>query len=632
MRLAHPTTTTSDMRFAALLAATAALAAAANPLPRPQAYPVTATIQQGGADVQIVGFQNAGVDNYFGIPFAKPPVGDLRFAHPEPAVLTSPVNATALPNACMQKVNALTFGAPGISEDCLYLNVVTPPGASTAGGPGLPVLVYIYGGSFTEGTGATYTFPIFPNWAIQQKRPVVLVTLNYRLGIFGWGFGKEIAAHGAANLGLRDQKLALEWVRDNIKAFGGDPSKVTAFGQSAGAISVANLMYDTSSDLFRGAIMMSGAQSTLPNGPVATTWQKPYDELVASVGCANASTAGVTPPSGLTAAEEAGFQCLKKLPADQLQTAATTLKSQIQYIGAFIFGPSIDGDLIPDRATRLLAAGKFKKIPFITGNVNDEGTGGIPQSSLISGEATLNLLIRSILPLPVQQPAVDKVLKAYPDVPALGAPYGTGNNTFGLPSTWKQAASILGDAAFQSRRRAFLRTANTVGWSKTWSYLFNAPTPGDAPILGVSHGTDVFFWFGYVSPQAASLSNSNSTGLLPSGFSSADVALSQNMMSYVINFAYDLDPNGKAPAKRKRTNQKCKPTGGGTGPPAPGSNSSLPFWPQHTYPSNKNSHEFVSGNIKVIQDDYREQQMDVFFPPNQDVIDQFNWRREEGSS
>lgn len=128
---------------------------------------------------------------------------------------------------------------------------------------------------------------------------------------------------------------------------------------------------------------------------------------------------------------------------------------------------------------------------------------------------------------------MDKVLKAYPDDPTLGAPYGTGNNTFGLPSTWKQAASILGDAAFQSRRRAFLRTANSGGWTKTWSYLFNAPTPGDAPILGVSHGTDVFFWFGYVSPQAASLSSSNSTGLLPSGFTPADVTLSQNMMSYL---------------------------------------------------------------------------------------------------
>lgn len=191
-----------------------------------------------------------------------------------------------------------------------------------------------YGGSFTEGTGATYTFPIFPNWAIQQKRPVVLVTLNYRLGIFGFGFGKEIAAHGAGNLGLRDQILALEWVKANIKSFGGDPTKVTAFGQSAGAISVANLMYDTSSDLFRGAIMMSGAQSTLPNGPTASTWQTPYDALVASVGCANVSTAGITPVSGLTAAEEAGFQCIKKLDANKLQDAATALKSQIQYIGA----------------------------------------------------------------------------------------------------------------------------------------------------------------------------------------------------------------------------------------------------------------------------------------------------------
>ncbi|TXT13270.1 hypothetical protein VHUM_00637 [Vanrija humicola] len=433
-------------------------------------------------------------------------------------MLSSPVNATALSNACMQKPNALTFGAPGVSEDCLYLNVVTPAGASASAGTKLPVLVWIYGGSFTEGTGATYTFPILPNWAQQIKRPVVLVTFNYRLGIFGWGYGKEIAAHGAANLGLRDQNLALEWVQEHIHAFGGDPAKVTVFGESAGAISIANLMLDTETDLFRGAIMQSGAQSTLPVGPVEATWQKPYDDLLGLAGCA---------------AEEAGFQCLKALDATKLQEAATKLKGQIQYMGSFIFGPSIDGDLIPDRTTVLLAAGRYKHIPFITGNVQDEGTGFIPQSSLLGSEAALGILVNAILPRPAPQAVVAKVLKAYPDDPALGSPYGTGNNTFGLPSTWKRATSILGDAAFQSRRRDFLRTVNSQGWTQTWSYNFKGPTPGTAPVLGYPHGTDVFYWFGYVSPQAASVGSASAGSLLPKGYSAADVTLSQHMMSYV---------------------------------------------------------------------------------------------------
>ncbi|KAL1408082.1 hypothetical protein Q8F55_004880 [Vanrija albida] len=616
------------MRTSALLLAAAAAIAAASPAPRhhrrQQAYPVSASIQRAGASVEIVGFENFGLDNYFGIPFAKPPIGDLRFAPPEPAALSSPVNATALRNACMQKPNALTFGAPGVDEDCLYLNVVTPPGASKSGDK-LPVLFWIYGGSFTEGTGATYTFPILPNWAQQMKRPVVLVTINYRLGIFGWGYGKEIAAHGAANLGLRDQNLALQWVQDHISAFGGDPAKVTVFGESAGAISIANLMLDTRTDLFRGAIMQSGAQSTLPGGPVESTWQAPYDELVKLAGCGNASSAGVAPFEGLTPDEEARFQCLKKLPAAALQDAATKIKGQLQYIGAFIFGPSIDGDLIPDRTTTLLSAGTYKHIPFITGNVQDEGTGFLPQSSLISGPAALTLLVSTILPRPVSPAVVEKVLKAYPDDPAKGAPYGTGSETFGLPSTWKQAASILGDAAFQSRRRAFLRTANEQGLTQTWTYNFKGPTPGAPPIVGYAHGSDVFYWFGYVSNQAASFAAGLDTGgLLPSGYTPADIKLSENMMSYVVNFAYDLDPNGKAAPLSKRATCRPRPTGG----PGPGTNSSLPLWPAHTYPANKNSLELASGAIKVTQDDFRDDQMAVFFPPNQDVIDTFNWRRE----
>lgn len=278
-----------------------------------------------------------------------------------------------------------------------------------------------YGGSFTSGDSVFYDSSLLLTQAVRSEKPIIFVSLNYRLGIFGFANGDEAAENGAANLGLRDVQKALEWVQANIWAWGGDPEQVTLFGQSAGAILVSLLYLQPELDLFKQAIMHSGAQSTAPLTRTAENWQAPYDALVQFAGCdvtavSNAtvganSTSAVSGGSDMNSTDVGGasggvnatnpiangtnaagfsssFECLKALPADQLLGAQERTRSITQYQLAFVFAPSVDGDLIPDSPHNLLANGQFAKKPFISGNVKDEWVFkvfGIPSRGLTSG-------------------------------------------------------------------------------------------------------------------------------------------------------------------------------------------------------------------------------------------------------
>lgn len=471
-----------------------------------------------------------------------------------------------------------------MSEDCLQLTVIAPHGVAGTKAK-LPVLVWIYGGGFIAGTGSMYSTPFLPRYGLATGRPFLLVPINYRLGIFGWGNGAEIAANKAANLGLRDQIVALQWVRDNIAAFGGDPKKVTVFGESAGAISIACLMLNSTIDLFSGAIMQSGAQSTSPLGPTGEFWQGPYDMVANLAGCKNASTP-------LTAAgNQSTFDCLKDVPATKLLAAQTQTKANLVYALPFVWGPSVDGDLVPDAPWKLIRDGKFAQhIPFISGNTKDEGTGFVPtyiNTTLIPAVTLVNMLYPSPLPVNVS----NAVLQSYPNDPSLGCPYGSGNQTFGLDPGWKQVTSVITDAAFISRRRWFMRHANHFGQRKTWAYEWNAAAPGDPAYLGASHGRDVLYTFGAVS--------------IGQNYTAGEVALSTAMGNYWLNFGYYRDPNGKNIKKGK---------GKGVGAAVASLNST--YWAPHTYPSNRNSLYMSPTNVSMIQDSFREVQMSVFYQQN----------------
>ncbi|XAO27820.1 hypothetical protein I312_106683 [Cryptococcus bacillisporus CA1280] len=544
-------------------------------------YPDTSS----GQPIEITGTRvtSAGQDVYLGIPFASPPIGDLRFAPPVSYTYNSSTfQATTAPPACMQ-TNLLVHK---ISEDCLYLNVYAPA-KSNATTDRLPVMVWVYGGSFTSGSSNLYPGTGLVAYAERIGSPIIFVAINYRLGAFGWGTGSGFAENNAANLGLRDIMKGLSWVQENIWAFGGNPDQVTVFGESAGAISISLLFLNQSTTLFSAAIMESGAQSTAPIGPTNTTWEDAYNALLAATNCTSPSAGNVTQ-----------FQCLKELPAKELLQGQLAVRNQTEFAAGFIYAPTIDGDLITDSPHTLLSQGQFANKPFITGNNKDEGTGFIP-TSINSTLYGLNI-IDLAEPIDPSNETLAQLIALYPNDPSLGSPFDTGNETFGLDPSFKQFAAIYGDGQFQSLRRYFLQQANQYGNSQTWTYQFEQLTPGAPKYLGSYHGSEVIYVFGAANPKLAATAGSKAN------YTEADQQLSQTMMNYWINFAYYHNPNGNGDSSNT--------TGG----------ANATYWPTHDVTANnKNILRLKSDNITVFQDDYREQQMEFFL----DHPKEFNARR-----
>jgi acetylcholinesterase len=256
----------------------------------------------------VVGTSAGGVDSFKGIPFAQAPIGPLRLKPPQPIVANlGTIEAIGVPRACPQFLTATNTsslpadtlskllntpaiqGATDSGEDCLTLNVQRPSTATA--GSNLPVLFWIYGGGFEFGSTQTYDATQLILNSLAQGKEIIYVAVNYRLGGFGFLPGKEIKADHSANLGLLDQRLGLQWVADNIYNFGGDASKVTIWGESAGSISVfdqmalynGNNMYN-GKPLFRAAIMDSG--SIVPADPVdCAKSQIVYNTVVQNAGC-----------------------------------------------------------------------------------------------------------------------------------------------------------------------------------------------------------------------------------------------------------------------------------------------------------------------------------------------------------
>jgi len=284
-----------------------------------------------------------GLHTYFGIPFAKPPVGELRWKAPQPPDNWSGVLKTQAFGPA--PVQAIVFGdmrsrGAGMSEDCLYLNVWTPAKRDTKG---LPVLVYFYGGGFVAGDGSEPRY----DGASMAKKGIVVVTTNYRLNIFGFFAHPELSAEApykaSGNYGLLDQNAALKWVQKNIAAFGGDPNKVTIAGESAGSISVsAQMASPLSKGLIAGAIGESGAaiNPTMPPVPLAQAEK-----------------------TGLEFAQKAGYATLA-----QLRTLSTREIFEI-YVESkrFGFDTVIDNYFYPKSLSEIFRAKEQAQIPLLLG-------------------------------------------------------------------------------------------------------------------------------------------------------------------------------------------------------------------------------------------------------------------------
>ena len=284
-----------------------------------------------------------GIQKYFGIPFAQPPVGDLRWKAPQPLENWSGIKETK--NFGPRAIQAPVFGdmdfkSDGISEDCLYLNVWTPASRTAKN---LPVLVYFYGGGFVAGDGSE---PRYNGEAMAQKG-IVVVTVNYRLNIFGFLAHPELSAEApykaSGNYGLMDQHASLKWVQENISAFGGDPNKVTIAGESAGSISVSYQMASPlSKDLIAGAIGESGAgiNPTLAPMPLAEAEKQ-----------------------GVEFALNAGFNSIEELRSLSTKEVYEIYNESKR----FGFPVVLDGYLLPKTLPEIFEAKEQAMVPLLAG-------------------------------------------------------------------------------------------------------------------------------------------------------------------------------------------------------------------------------------------------------------------------
>ncbi|KAJ8074545.1 hypothetical protein PM082_015447 [Marasmius tenuissimus] len=487
------------------------------------------TIRGNGVTYQGAQHASGNTDYFLSIPFAQPPVGTQRFKPPvawSPSDSETVINATTYGPSCPQGVADFVSDA---SEDCLTLHIWKPSNVTEK----LPVMVWIYGGGFYFGTAQSYEGWYIVQPSITIDKPVIYVALNYRTGVFGFPPGTASAKAGALNLGLKDQRLALEWVQENIEYFGGDKTKVTLFGESAGAISTAYQSMYKGGDIggaFRGMIMQSGSPSSVNVPPADDPVQeKAYQFVVNATGCADSSDT---------------FECLRSAPSDVLQKAnqdvvQLPLEWKGQDQGPVVLGPVLapGDDFLPELPSVSIHAGRYAKLPFINGDVKDEGTIFINKTTPETEKNVTDWLL-------FQEPglyfgisnetAVAELLKLYPADPAAGSPYGTGSETFGVAAQYKRLASLVGDLIFEASRRDHVRTATKDGVD-VWSYFFNASINqlnSTLDVYGIQHLAENVFVF-------HALTEFTGGATIPDYFAKVEDVV----FNYWINFAYNLDPN-----------------------------------------------------------------------------------------
>ncbi|KAH9049183.1 esterase 1 [Lactarius hengduanensis] len=437
-------------------------------------------VRLGGTSIIGKHLRSYNQDFFGGIPFAEPPTTSLRFAPPQLKLSLAPsrsFDARSYGPSCLQLENDADM-----SEDCLTLNIFRPSGVDSLAS--LPVMVWIYGGGFSYGQSSIYDGSYFVEQSVARGTPILFVSLNYRVGPLGFPQGPEAAERAVLNLGLHDQWAALEWVQNNIASFGGDPAKVTLFGESAGALSASHhYLNENFTAVARAAIFQSGVGSTLPifNAYRGTpSWMLFANNTKSCM--------------ALTLSPDSTFSCLMSASSSDLLVGARAGMA----LEIFPFRPVLDGNegIISDQPVKRLARGAGQRVPFMAGTVLDE------------------------------EPSLDKLLSLYPDDPSAGSPFGTGNQTFGTGPGFKRGSAIIGDIYFQALRRFWSQTTSALG-TPSYAYIFTDPQPSADPALGVSHASELPYLFLDVNKNGPPKS----------------ARLSRTMLDYWISFAVSLTPN-----------------------------------------------------------------------------------------
>lgn len=296
------------------------------------------------------------VNTFLGVPYAAPPVGELRWQPPKPhAAWTQTLKATKFGNTCPQITELGVFAGPvSLTEDCLYLNVFTTRSNGAVNAKKLPVLLWIHGGGLFDGESNDYDASALAKGG--PAGPTVVVTINYRLGLLGYLGHPALDSEGHAfgNYGLMDQQEALRWVQRNIAAFGGDPGNVTVGGQSAGSTSTAaNVISPGSAGLFHRAIFQSGPLLTV--APLALAEERGTN-FAKAAGCGTDGTAQAA-------------SCLRALSVEKILSVQGTAAAN----GPFVNGLMVDGKVLPMSGDVAWKSGKFNRMPIMNGAVADEG-------------------------------------------------------------------------------------------------------------------------------------------------------------------------------------------------------------------------------------------------------------------
>jgi para-nitrobenzyl esterase len=449
------------------------------------------------------------VDNtvvFRGVPFARPPVGNLRWQAPQPAPLrTEILDALKFGNVCPQ----FSTGSEGImlpgsqrtfmgNEDCLTLNIWT---AQTATDQLRPVMVFIHGGGNVQGSSSR---TIYDGRNLTQKGGVVLVTINYRLGALGFlahpAFSAADPNDSSGNYGLLDQILALQWIQQNIQNFGGDPNNVTIFGESAGGLNVTSLIASPlAKGLFHKAIIESGGYSI--NSTLRDTAAQPERQSAEEFGLKFAEKLGCTGSNA--------WDCLRSKSAEQILNNFPGEASVLNRLeGGTVYGPNIDGYVFPDTISNLVRKGQHNNVPVMLGTNKNEGTIFITTLPLNSN-AQYRRAVKSLFPEPLSR----KVLKQYPV-----RDYATPRAAFD---------AIVTDLTFVCPTRG---GAQILAASQPQIFMYNFTNSlnlGMARDFGAFHGLELSFVF----------NNFN----FP--ISAEQRQLGDRMLQYWTNFAKQGDPN-----------------------------------------------------------------------------------------
>lgn len=424
------------------------------------------TCQQGDLE----GIEREGILQFRGIPYATPPVGDLRFRAPQPPQAWSGVfAASTFGPMSAQKAGGVSAllgdNAQGASEDSLTLNIWTPDCDEKK----RPVMVWIHGGGFINGSGST---PWYDGTNLVKRGDVVVVTLNYRLGAFGflWLGDIDPAYRSSGVNGVLDQAAALQWVRNNISNFGGDPDNITIFGESAGAMSVSTLLtMPSTKGLFHKAIAQSGAGHNTFSPETASVITEMFF-----------ATAGISTIEELNALDTEKIAELTSQVEEQLFADTSRIANQTGITLAMPFQPVVDGSFLPQHPIDAFRDGNDHDVPLMTGTNLDEWN-----------------LFAMMTPKPLDEERLsERVKRIFGESDHVVATYRQANPNASATDVWN---AVMSDGTFRIPALRMVETRR----HRSYMYLFTWPSPAFGGIIKSCHALEIPFVFGHLDAPGA---------------------------------------------------------------------------------------------------------------------------------